>query len=294
MKKNTDDFYLGLALCPFLKTVDASEIIKNSKRFTGEIDVKFLKLYTTNYSLASKIKDWFRSFDLNYHKERLSIENIKLITLIDLAYPQLLKEIYTPPPFLFYKGDLSILKENFDISLAVVGSRKNSPESIITIDKIIKPICQLKKVLIISGLACGVDTLAHKCALTCGSKTIAVLGSGLYKENIYPSKNLDLAGEIEKKSGLLLSEFPPYAGPRKENFPRRNRIVSALAKSTLVIESRERSGALITARLACEQNKDVFAIPGNIFCENYKGNNRLIQAGAYPVLDHSDILNYYS
>lgn len=293
MKKNTNSFYLSLALCPFLKIDDAYEIIKNLKQASGEIDFKFLKLYTSNYSFVYKFKAWLGNFNLNYHKKRLASENIKLINLKDLEYPQLLKEIYTPPPFLFYRGDISILKENFDISLAVVGSRKNSPESIISIEKIIKPLCQLKKVLVISGLARGVDTQAHRCALSCGSKTIAVLGSGLYKENVYPFENLNLASEIEN-AGLLLSEFPPYSGPKKENFPRRNRIVSALAKSTLVIESRERSGALITARLACEQNKDVFAIPGSIFSENYKGNNRLIQAGAYPVLDYQDILNYYA
>lgn len=294
MKNNTNDFYLCLAFCPFIKIDEASEIIKNCSLKSGEASFNSLNLYCSSKSFVSKFNFWRLKFNLNYYKERLAKENISLIFRGDTSYPAILEEIYKPPPFLFYKGDINILNDTYDFSLAVVGSRLNSPAASKTITNIIEPLCFLKKVLVLSGLAYGVDTLAHKCALLTKSKTVAVLGSGLFKENIYPKENFNLAHEIVNSGGLLLSEFAPQIGPNKENFPRRNRIVSALAKATIIIEAQERSGALITARLACEQNKDVFAIPGSIFSKNYKGNNRLIQAGAYPLLSYTDILKYYS
>lgn len=293
-ENNIHDFYLYLTLCPFIKIEDANEIINNCKLRKEINSFNLLDRYSVNKSFVSKFNLWRLKFNLSYHKERLAKENIDLVFRGDNTYPAILEEIHKPPPFLFYKGDIDVLNDNYNFTLAVVGSRLNSSQASRTIEKIIKPLCLWRKTLVISGLAYGVDTLAHRCALDTKSKTVAVLGSGLYRENIYPQENLALSEKIISSGGLLLSEFPPQVKPSKENFPRRNRIVSALAKSIIIIEAQERSGALITARLACEQNKDVFAIPGSIFSKNYKGNNQLIQDGAYPLLSCDDILKYYS
>lgn len=290
---NNIDFYLGLALCPFIDPEEAWKIIRSVRHIKGLISFRHLRSYNASTSFAHKFNTWYENINFKYHQERLKSEQIKLVIRGNRQYPKLLEEIYSPPPFLFYQGDIGILNDYYDISLAVVGSRKNTIAASKTIDKIVTPLCELNKTIVISGLAYGVDSLAHLCALEGNSKTVAVLGSGLYKENIYPQKNLGLAKRIVNSGGLLLSEFPPYQGPRKKHFPRRNRIVSGIARSLLVVEAQEKSGALITARFACEQNKDIFAVPGSIFCENYKGTNRLIQKGAYPVLDHNDILVHY-
>lgn len=295
-KKNLATFYLALALCPFLKTEDLWQVLKKTSKLNPHQEYSFiqlLKLCKISYDFIYQFDTWLRKFNLNYHKLRLKKEDIKLLTANDKRYPQSLKEIYDAPPFLFYKGDINILENNYELIIAVVGSRKNTSLAQKTIDSIIGPLCLKKNILIISGLAYGVDSLAHNCALKYNTKTIAILGSGLYQESIYPQSNLSLANNIIRQEGLLLSEFPPNEPPKSKNFPRRNRLVAALAKTVLIVEAELRSGALITARLALEQNKDVLAIPGNIFCSNYIGTNRLIQAGAYPILSYQDILDYY-
>ena len=217
---------------------------------------------------------------------RLNKENIKIITLTENIYPKLLKEIYNPPPLLYYKGEL-IVNECF--SLAVVGSRKFSSYGKMAAEKIIGILSQ-NNLTITSGLALGIDAIAHLTALEAGGRTIAVLGSGLDKENIYPSANRYLADKIISSGGTIISEFPIGTPPLKHNFPQRNRLIAGISIGTLVIEADEKSGALITARYALEQNREVFAVPGSIFSNQSRGTNKLIKQGAIPITAAEDII----
>ena len=219
--------------------------------------------------------------------ERLEREKIQVLTIRDKNYPKLLKEIYDPPQLLYFKGTLENLNE---YALAVVGTRKTTSYGRQVAPQIVKDLAQ-NGIIIVSGLALGIDALAHKAALEVGGITIAVLGSGLARESIYPRANLRLSDEIIANGGALISEYPITAPPLKQNFPHRNRIISGLSLGTLVIEAPETSGALITAKCALDQNRDVFATPGSIYNPTSTGPNNLIKMGAKPVTSASDILD---
>ncbi len=218
----------------------------------------------------------------------LKKERISFITWHDPEYPGLLKEISAPPFLLYYKGRLDNAKNN----LAVVGSRKFSAYGEKAINELL-PLAIEAEINIISGLALGIDALAHQKALNLKGKTWAILGSGLDDKNIYPPDNRRLAQAIIDKGGALISEFPPGAPPLKQNFPQRNRIIAGLAQATLVVEAREKSGALITADYALDSNRDVLAVPGNIFSESSAGPNKLIKQGAKTIAEATDILEAY-
>ncbi|MCX6734563.1 MAG: DNA-processing protein DprA [Candidatus Peregrinibacteria bacterium] len=199
-------------------------------------------------------------------------------------YPTLLKEIHKPPERLYYKGDISLLNKP---CISVVGTRKYSDYGEEMTAKIIRELSVLD-ICIVSGLALGIDSIAHRTALECGTPTIAVLGSGI--DNIYPPQNLELAEEIQN-SGLLLSEYSDMREPLKINFPQRNRIVSGLSLATILIEAPEKSGALITADLALNQGREVFVVPGDIDRENSIGPLHLLQKGhAYPISSGQEII----
>lgn len=236
-------------------------------------------------SLAKKIEKGHRIISPDLEMEKLAKENIDLITIKDKKYPRLLKEIYNPPSLLYIKGSI---KSADRFSIGVVGTRKISAYG----QKITPVITnQLVKagLTIVSGLAKGIDTFAHQTALESNGRTIAVLGSGLDKESIYPICNQDLAEEISKK-GALISEFPIKSRPLAYHFPQRNRIISGLSLGILVIEAPQKSGAIITANCALEQNRDVFAVPGDILFDNSSGPNNLIKMGAKLVSQAKDIL----
>ncbi len=222
--------------------------------------------------------------------EKLRQENINVLTIKSIGYPKLLKEIYDAPPLLYYRGEL---RKNINFSLSVVGSRKYSAYGQRAAEKLSAELSQAG-IAIVSGLALGIDTLAHLSCLKAGGYTISVLGSGLDRQNIYPSSNRYLADKIIKENGLILSEFPCGTPPLRHHFPRRNRIISGLTLGTLVIEAGEKSGALITARYALEQNREVFAVPGGIFSPNSEGTNNLIKSGARAVCSAGDILESLS
>ncbi|MFH1319020.1 MAG: DNA-processing protein DprA, partial [Candidatus Omnitrophota bacterium] len=209
--------------------------------------------------------------------------NISVIDIFDRSYPALLNEISYPPIVLYLKGSETILSENL---FAIVGSRIPTLYGISTAAKFSYQL-SAAGLTIVSGLAKGIDTIAHKEAIRTG-KSIAVLGSGLL--NTYPKENAQLAEKISL-NGAVISEFPLKTAPLRENFPRRNRIVSGLSYGVLVVEAATRSGALITARLACEQNREVFAIPGNVDSPLSRGTHRLIKEGATLVDSIDDILN---
>ncbi len=202
--------------------------------------------------------------------------------------PEKLKEIYSPPKLLYYEGDASLMGKP---CIAIVGTRKFSDYGQYVTEKIVSELA-VYDIAIISGLAKGIDTIAHKAALKHNIPTIAVLGSGFM--DIFPKVNTGLASEIAQK-GLLLSEYTPETPPLKAYFPQRNRIVSGLSDAVLVIEAPIRSGALITARLGLEQGKDIFVTPGDIDRRNSSGILNLLQkGGAYPVSSANEIIEIIS
>jgi DNA processing protein len=223
--------------------------------------------------------------DLYFKQELRFIEkqDIQVITLLDREYPGLLKEIYSPPLVLYIKGDSNILKGS---CLGIVGSRKASVEGLKNAREFAYKLSSLG-FTIVSGLARGIDTAAHKGCLEARGRTAAVLGSGLFR--IYPAENRDLFESIVQK-GCVVSEFPLRAGPLRENFPRRNRIISGLSLGTLIVEAALKSGALITANFALEQGREVFALPGKVGFELGKGANSLIKQGAVLAEEVQDIL----
>lgn len=218
--------------------------------------------------------------------EEMLKENVDAITINDARYPELLKEIYDPPAIIYYKGNIDILNTP---SVGVVGSRKISLYAQQTTPFFVQELAG-NGITIISGMALGVDTFAHQAALEAGGKTIAVLGSGLDQRNIYPPHNRDLAQKIIDSAGLMISESPIGTPPLNFNFPQRNRIISGLCLGILIIEAGEKSGALITAKTALDQNREIFAVPGNIFQMNSKGTNDLLKKGAHLVVTPSDIM----
>lgn len=207
----------------------------------------------------------------------------QVITLIDDDYPPLLKEIPDPPLALHFRGDRTLLART---AIAMVGSRRASPYGVNVATHLARQLVSAG-VVIVSGLARGIDAAAHCAALDGGGTTIAVLGTGI--DVIYPRSNHRLFRRIAGH-GLILSEFPPGAPPKPEHFPIRNRLISGLSKGTVIVEATRRSGSLITARMAAEQNRDVFAVPGSIFSPGSEGPHRLVQYGAKLVHDANDVL----
>jgi DNA processing protein len=192
-----------------------------------------------------------------------------------------------PPKELWIEGELP---KDETIYLTVVGSRKHTNYGRDACIEIIKGLAGYP-ITIISGLAIGMDTIAHEAALAAGLRTIAFPGSGLGNTVLYPRSNWQLANEIVKAGGALVSEFPPETKSAIWTFPRRNRLMSALSHAVLIIEAEEKSGTLITARLALDYNKDVFVVPGSIFSSNSLGTNRLIREGAHPICSSLDLLH---
>lgn len=216
----------------------------------------------------------------------LNKEKIKVLTIAEPDYPELLKQIYDPPLLIYYRGDLEAFG---GFALAVVGARQYTPYGRQVTEKLARDL-SLNGLTVTSGLAVGIDTLAHSAAMEAGGKTIAVLGSGLDQQNIYPSQNRYLADKIQAHGGLILSEYPLGTLPLKHHFPQRNRLISGLSQAVLVIEAGEKSGALITAGHALEQNREVFAVPGSIYSPSSAGTNNLIKMGAKLIMDARDII----
>ncbi len=235
-------------------------------------------------SVAQEFISFRSQIDLESILKKLEAENIDVISPDDNDYPETLKEIYNPPQLLYFKGEL-YQKEK---CLAVVGSRNYTNYGKQIIDDIVRKVARTR-ISIVSGLALGVDAHAHNVSLEEGARAIAVLGTGLDKASIYPSYNRYLAEKIVDSGGALISEFPIGTAPLKHHFPQRNRIISGLSIATLVIEARARSGALITAKDALEQNREVLAVPGSIYSDLSKGPNMLIKEGARAILSYEDL-----
>lgn len=224
-------------------------------------------------------KDWEK---VKAELELIDKNEIKIITYQDELYPVKLMNIYDRPPFLYVRGNLN----KDDINIAVVGSRLASTYGKYTTEKISRELA-LKGLTIVSGMARGIDSVAHRGALTAHGRTIAVLGSGL--DVIYPPENKKLFTDIIQ-NGAVISEFPLGTPPRSANFPTRNRIISGMSYGVVIVEAGEKSGSLITARLALEQGREVFAVPGSIDSAGSRGTNKLIKQGAKLIENTDDIL----
>jgi DNA processing protein len=251
----------------------------------GEIfsaSVDDLKYAGATHSTAQAIAEFrLEQIDEDLHWE--SQENQTIITLADADYPNLLKEIHDPPMVLYALGDLAALQQR---AVGIVGTRNPSPSGSETARKFAYELAQ-QGLTIVSGLALGIDSQAHSGCLAAQGRTIAVMGTGI--DSIYPYVHRKLAERISE-NGLLLSEFPLKVRAKAGHFPRRNRIISGLSLAILVVEAAIRSGSLITARLALEQNRDVLAVPGSIQNPQARGCHYLLQQGAKLVTSSVEVL----
>ena len=234
--------------------------------------------------LAERVAQVRLDVDLDKLIEKIQSQGIEVLTWEDELYPPRLKEIDQPPPVLYVRGALTT-EDSW--AVAVVGTRRVSAYGRQVAEELASFLAS-SGVTVVSGLARGVDAIAHQAALKAGGRTIAVLGCGV--DRIYPPEHTQLAEKMIA-SGALVSDYAPGTPPDASNFPPRNRIISGLAMATVVVEAGETSGALITAQFATDQGREVFAVPGNIYAPQSKGTNRLIAQGAHPLLSARDLLD---
>jgi len=236
------------------------------------------------YRLAQSIAVAKQEIDLSPELAACQSTGIQMVSRGATGYPRLLLEIPDPPGVLFLQGDLQAADS---LAIAVVGSRNATRYGVTQAERIAAGLARAG-VTVVAGLARGIDAVAHRAALAAGGRTLAVMGGGLLK--IYPPEHADLARQISEQ-GCLISEMPPRYVATRHAFPRRNRIISGLTLGTLIVEAAERSGALITARQAMEQNRDVFAVPGPVDNRNSRGCHALLRDGAILVESVEDILD---
>jgi len=276
----------GIGIITLLRLVDVFKSIDNI--FIAD-KKSLLKLGNLNNDLTSRLLDSINHFPL--FKETIEKEidlltkyNGNITTYWDDDYPQQLKNIYYPPVILYTLGNYI---ESDVQAISIVGTRKSTDYGK-HITKYFATELAKQNITIVSGMARGIDSIAHKATLECGGRTIAVIGSGL--DVVYPPENKQLFNDIVN-SGVIISEFPLGTKPDAQNFPKRNRIIAGLSLGTLVVETKENGGAMQTAKFALDQNKEVFAIPGNLTSVQSNGTNELIQRnGAKLVREPEDIL----
>ena len=238
----------------------------------------FLKKIVENFTTLRA------SVSLDEVWERLQAQNIQVLIWDDDNYPVRLREINNAPPVLYLRGSLEAEDE---WAVAIVGTRRITPYGRQVAERIAVKLAN-SGITVVSGLALGVDTVAHQTSLDAGGRTLAVLGCGV--DRVYPPQNRGLAEKVIA-NGALISDYAPGTPPEASNFPPRNRIISGLSLAPVVVEAGVKSGALITADFALEQSREVFAVPGNVFSPQSRGPNCLIQNGAHPLLDPQEILD---
>lgn len=234
--------------------------------------------------LAERISRWKESIDPVAEMARAGKLSLNIVTRADPAYPPLLKEIYDPPTVLYLKGTLRTTDRH---AVAIVGARNCTHYGRVCAERLAAQVARMG-ITVVSGLARGIDTAAHRGALTAGGRTIAVLGSGL--DRVYPRENKRLA-EMIASSGAVISEFPLATGPHRRNFPLRNRVISGLSVGVIVVEAARRSGSLVTAAQALEQGRSVFAVPGRIDSYLSQGTHALIKQGAKLMESVDDLID---
>ena len=274
-----------------LKSSKMRALMANNKRYKDiftNLDkfINTLNLTIDDTQLIEKSKQCERYLEVMDYLER---NRIGLISINDYRYPDSLKNIVKPPLFLFYKGNIELLSKNKMIS--IVGTRRSTKYGELCCERVVKDLVD-GDVVIISGLALGIDSVVHREVLKYKGNTIAVLGCGI--DIYYPKTNIKLRDEIEKK-GLLISEFPLGTIPAPKNFPIRNRIIAGLARGTVVVESSLKGGSLITASISLEEGRDVYAFPGDITYPLSQGCNKLIKLSqAKLIVSGEDILDEYN
>lgn len=277
--------FLALNAVPELGSIRIRNLMGHfgsPEKILGASASKLMEVEGIGKKIANNITGWEKHFDLKKECELIEKYKVSIITINQPEYPSLLKEIYDPPVVLYVKG---AFKEEDKNSLAIVGARRASYYGINTARRLAREL-SCRGFTIVSGFARGVDTAAHEGAIQGSGRTIAVFGCGI--DRIYPPENERLIDKI-----VSVSEFPFGTPPLKENFPKRNRIISGLVLGVVVVEAGRHSGSLITARLATEQGREVFSVPGRIDAVTSHGTNVLIKNGAKPVLDVEDILEEF-
>ncbi|MDP2916826.1 MAG: DNA-processing protein DprA [Dehalococcoidia bacterium] len=278
-------YWVGFNIVPGIGRVKFAQLenyfgnLENAWK-AGESDLKQSGLDT---GAIKAIVTWRPKIALDEEMEKLERCGVKLLTNHDTAYPSRLKEIYDYPPLIYVRG--SLLPED-EWCIAVVGTRRATVYGRQVTEEIVTDLVR-NKITVVSGLARGIDSVAHRCALEAGGRSIAIFACGL--DTVYPAENIGLARSLIDH-GAIISEHALGAKPRADNFPRRNRIMSGMSLGVLVVEADETSGAMITAHMALEQNREVFAIPGSILSPASRGTNHLIQEGAKLVRSCTDIL----
>lgn len=277
--------WLALKLIPGLGTRVAGKLVERFRTPRAIFSASRTELESAGAagSVAQSIASGCSFEDAAAQQRRMRETGAEAIAIRDPRYPTLLREIYDPPVLLFARGRLELLQS---IMLAVVGTRRPTPYGMAAAERLGGDLARAG-LTVVSGMARGVDTAAHKAALAAGGCTVAVLGCGA--DVVYPSENRRLAAEIAAQ-GLIVSEFPMGATAFPQNFPIRNRIISGMSTGVLVVEGAEYSGSSITAKLAIDQGREVFAIPGNITSKMSWGPNLLIKQGAKLVQDWNDVV----
>ena len=279
-------YWIGLSLVPDIGPITAKQLISHvgTPEHIFRLDMHgLLSVQGMTKTRAENIANFSGWDDVEKQVKVLEQKGISVVCYGDPGYPQVLQEIPDAPLVIYMRG---LYQPDDRFGIAVVGSRTYSPYGEAVTQKISGELAA-SGFTVISGMARGIDTFAHRSALASGGRTIAVLGSGI--DVCYPSENKGLMEKIVV-SGCVMSEFPPGTPPNRENFPRRNRLISGLSMGVLVVEAAEGSGSLITASSALEQNREVFAVPGNITSKNSAGTNLLIRQGAKIVLRTGDII----
>jgi DNA processing protein len=277
--------WLALALTPGLGPTKSRRLVEHLGDVAAVFKATLTELEATGIrAAAAQSLGTGRSMELAYEESvRAASAGVHLVSLADAAYPVPLKQIYDPPLVLYVRGDASMLAR---AGIAVVGTRHPTPYGIGMAERLA---CDLaaRGLVIFSGLARGVDAAAHRGAVNAKGKTVGVLGTGV--DVIYPKENTRLSDQILSLGGALVSDFALGTPPTPQNFPIRNRIISGISAGVLVVEAAEYSGTRITSRCALEQNREVFAVPGNVTNKNSWGPNTLIKQGAKLVATWEDV-----
>ena len=284
-----DSLYIhGLNLLPQFGPARLAQLARHFKSFKEAYNATAQELVYAGIDseIAQAFVNLRSKINLEQEAQKLSAEGIGILNFRDAIYPKLLLEIPKFPPILYYKGKM---ESNDELCVAVVGTRQITNYGRTIVPQLVEPLVDAG-IVIVSGMAFGVDSAAHDACVKKHHRTIAVLGGGLDEKSLYPKHHAFLAGQILENGGALISEYPIGTPNFKQNFVARNRIISGLSVATLIIECDLESGTLITAKHALDQNRNVYAVPGPIYSPQSQGPNNLLKMGAKPLTTANDIL----